>query len=78
MMYHIVGNFEGEKFRRFLTFAAPKNAMTPNFAEKTFKNSHKTVKFVKVFSLKSFPLYGNHTEHVHECLMVHDTPETSI
>ena len=25
--------------------------------EKTFTNSHKTVKFMKVFSLKSFPLY---------------------
>ena len=28
------------------------------FAEKTFAYSHKTAKFVKVFSLKSFPLYG--------------------
>ena len=26
--------------------------------EKTFAYSHKTAKFVKVFSLKSFPLYG--------------------
>ena len=31
----------------------------PNFTEKTFENSHKTVKFAEVFSLKSFPLYGN-------------------
>ena len=32
--------------------------MPPNFAEKTFVNSYKTSKFVKVFSLESFPLYG--------------------
>ena len=30
----------------------------PNFTEKTFVNSYKTSKFVKVFSLESFPLYG--------------------
>ena len=29
-----------------------------NFTEKTFANSHKTAKFAKVFSLKSFPLYS--------------------
>ena len=28
----------------------------PNFAEKTFTNSHKTAKFAKVFSLESFLL----------------------
>ena len=32
-----------------------KGATCPNFA---FANSHKTAKFVKVFSLESFPLYG--------------------
>ena len=42
-----------ENFRGLLTFAAPKNVM-----EKTFANSHKTSKSVKVFSLESFPLYG--------------------
>ena len=41
-----------------LTFAAPKDTRPPNFAEKTFVNSHKAVKFTKFFSLKSFPLYG--------------------
>ena len=30
----------------------------PNFAEKTFASGSKTMKFVKIFSLKSFPLYG--------------------
>ena len=61
--------FEGESFREFvrflqenfyglLAFAAPKDAMPPNFAEKTFTNSHKIAKFTKVFSLESFPLYG--------------------
>ena len=38
-----------------------KNAMPPNFAEKTFANSYKTSKFAKVFNLKSFPLYGIYT-----------------
>ena len=33
-----------------------KDAMRPNFAEKTFANSHKISKFAKVFSLESFPL----------------------
>ena len=35
----------------------PKDATPPNFAAKTFTNSHKTVKFVKVFSLECFPLH---------------------
>ena len=30
----------------------------PNFVEKTFTNSYQTAKFTKVFSLKTFPLYG--------------------
>ena len=44
--------FRGENFRRLLTCAAPKDAMSPNFMEKTFVNSHKTSKFVKCFPLK--------------------------
>ena len=36
----------------------PKDTMPPNVTEKTFVNSHKNSKFAKVFSLKSFPLYG--------------------
>ena len=32
--------------------------MPQNFVEKTFTNSRKTTKLVKVFSLKSFLLYG--------------------
>ena len=34
----------------------PKNSTLPNFV-KTFTNSHKTLKFAKVFSLESFPQY---------------------
>ena len=70
--YRIVGNCRGrklpqigekydfprEKFRILLAFAAPKDAMPPNFMEKTFANSHKTEKFAKVFFLESFPVYG--------------------
>ena len=51
-------NFRGENFRGYLTFAAPKDATLPKFAEKTFANSHKNTQFVKLFSLESFPLYG--------------------
>ena len=35
----------------------PKDVTCPNFAEKTFANSHKTSKFANVFSLESFSLY---------------------
>ena len=40
----------------------------PNFMEKIFAGGSKTAKFVKVFSLKSFPLYsmtwnGTHPEY---------------
>ena len=47
-----------EYFCELLAFAAPMDAMPPNFAEKTFVNSHKTAKLMKVFSLESCPLYG--------------------
>ena len=49
--------FEGENFRRLLTCAVPKDATSPNFVEKTFTNSHKTTKFVEVFSLKNVYCY---------------------
>ena len=39
----------------------PKDAMLPNFVEKTHANSHKISKCVKLFSLKSFPLYGSYS-----------------
>ena len=35
----------------------------PNFVEKTFMGGSKTMKFVNVFSLESFPLY---------CMYVHE------
>ena len=35
-----------------------KDTIPPNFAEKIFMNSHKTMKFMNVFFLKSFRLYG--------------------
>ena len=68
----ITGNFQGRKlprigekydfcsenFRALLAHAMLKDTMPPDFAEKTFVNSHKTAKFASVFSLESFPLYG--------------------
>ena len=48
-------DFHGENFRRSLAFAVPKDAMPPNFLEKTFANSHKTA---KVFLPRKFSLYG--------------------
>ena len=35
-----------------LTIVPPENATPPNFAEKTFANSHITTKFTKIFSLE--------------------------
>ena len=40
------------------SLAVPKDTTPPNFTEKMFADSHKTVKFAKVFSLESFLLYG--------------------
>ena len=40
------------------TFAVPKDALPPNFAEKTFAYNNKIAKFVTVFFLESFPLYS--------------------
>ena len=71
-LYHIAGNFRGRKhlqigkkydfhrenFHGLLACAVPKDATPPNFVDKTFANSHKTVEFAKVSSLESFPLYG--------------------
>ena len=53
-------DFRGENFRRLLVFSMPKDVMPQNFAEKTFANTHKTLKFVKVFSLENFPLYSSY------------------
>ena len=55
--------FEGENFRGLLAFAAPKDATLTNFTEKTFANNHKTTKFPKVFTLKSFLLYGIYSQN---------------
>ena len=51
-------DFRRENFRGLLAFTMPKDTTPLNFTEKTFMNSHKIAKFAKVFSLKSFPLYG--------------------
>ena len=51
-------NFHRENFHGL--FAGATKDTTPlNVVEKTLVNSHKTLKFAKVFSLKSFPLYSN-------------------
>ena len=57
-MYRIVGNFRGRKLLQIARFCRAEGRHTPNFTEKTFAYSHKTVKFANVFSLESFPLYG--------------------
>ena len=41
-------DFRGENFHRLLACAMPKDATLPNFAEKTFANSHKTTKFARL------------------------------
>ena len=51
--------FSRRKLSRIARFYHAKGRHAPNFEEKTFVYSHKTTKFAKVFSLESFPLYGN-------------------
>ena len=41
-----------EKLSRIARFCSTKGATPPNFVEKTSANSHKTVKFAKVFPSK--------------------------
>ena len=65
LYYYIVGNFQGRNFQEFvenfcgenfhglLACAAPKDTTPPNFAEKTFVISHKTLKFANIFSVES-------------------------
>jgi len=61
-VWELVGNtIFVEKTFADCSLVLPKDTMPPNFAEKTFANtpsSHKTLKFAKVFSLESFPLYS--------------------
>lgn len=42
----------------FCSLVSPKDAMSPNFTEKSFVDSHKTLKFMNVFSLSKVLLYG--------------------
>ena len=42
-----------------------------NFVEKTFAGGCKITKFVKVFSLESFPLYGTSPVHSHSHAHLH-------
>ena len=53
-----IGDFQAENFRGLLAFAMQKDTTPPNFMGETLANSHKTAKFVKGFSLESFPLNG--------------------
>ena len=64
-------NFRRENFRGLLAFATPKDATPPNFAEKTFADSHKSAKFAKVFSLESFPLYGSQWTYIYTQMSIH-------
>ena len=47
-----IGDFLWRKLLQIAHFCHAKRRHTPNFAEKTFANSHKTVKFTKVSSSK--------------------------
>ena len=63
-LYRTAETFEGENLRKLMKntifveklsriarFGCAKDATLPNFAEKTFVNSHKTAKFAKVSRL---------------------------
>ena len=69
--YRIAGNFWGRTLSRFggklkvrrenfrgLLVLPYKWSLPTKFTEKTFADDSETVKHAKVFSLKSFPLYG--------------------
>ena len=51
-------DFCGENFHGLLAFAAPKVPHPQILQRKLSRIATKTTKFVKVFSLESFPLYG--------------------
>ena len=48
--------FRSKNFQNSLV--RPKDATSPNFTVKTFTNKPQNLKFVKVFSLETFPLQG--------------------
>ena len=66
-------DFCGENFHRLLACAVLKDPTPPKFHGENFMNSHKTAKFAKVFSLKSFPLYGTLCEKRPDAVVVMDT-----
>ena len=53
------GKLSWEKIFAECSLVPLKDAMPPNFPEKTFANSHKTLKSMKVFSLESSQLYSS-------------------
>ena len=55
----IAGNFRGRKLLRIARLCRAKGCHTPKFRGENFRKHPQTVKFVKVFSRKSFPLYDN-------------------
>ena len=59
VLYRITVKFQGRKLLRIAHFCHAKRCQVSKLHEKTFVNGHKTIKFTKVFSLKSFPLHGN-------------------
>ena len=87
----LVGNFRGRKLSQFgrnkiftenifadcTLVSLPKDALPPNFVEKTFTNSYKTSKFAKVFSFESFPLYGIWDNGFMSCSSIH-RPEKAL
>ena len=50
--------FSQRKLSQIVHFSHAKGHHAPKFHRETFASSHKTVKFVKVFSLQSFLLYS--------------------
>ena len=60
--------YNGENFRRSVCISRTKASWIaklcrwvwtcPDFVEKTFTDGSQTAKFMKIFSLESFPLYG--------------------
>ena len=83
--YRIAGNFQGRKlswigekynfrFCRLLACATPKDTTPPNFEEKSFANSHKTVNLLNFFLSRKFPTIWYWSRSILIFLEWHTTP----
>ena len=61
--------------RKFSRISISGCGMPQNFIEKTFADGSRALKFVKVFSLKSFPLYGIQLSQINSITAYKSNPQ---